>query len=117
MSKSARELAAKRAAELARRRTELTAGRPVTQEDIDLAWQRAEQSRQRAEEAHRSAAQRYEEAARVHDRVADFYDQAQSLGLGDAATHHAKAQYHRQAAGDDWAAAKQARGAAEHEQR
>ena len=73
MSKSARELAAKRAAELARRRTELTAGRPVTQEDIDLAWQRAEQSRQRAEEAHRSAAQRYEEAARVHDRVANFY--------------------------------------------
>jgi hypothetical protein len=29
----------------------------------------------------------------------------------------AKAQYHRQAAGDDRAAAKQARGAAEHEQR
>ncbi|WP_409431792.1 hypothetical protein ACJEIK_21495 [Mycobacterium sp. SMC-16] len=100
--------AGERALELARLRTRLLAGRPVTAEDLELAGRRAQQSRQWALEACLRAAERHEAAASAHDRAARVHENLRSEGH-DAAAHQVAAEDHRCAARLDRDAALQDR--------
>ena len=91
-SPSPGDSAAARAEELARRHADLESGSSSTAQDVELAVERAAQSRKRAEAAHRSAARAHEESALIHERAAEFHDRA---------GHARVAQEHREAARRD----------------
>ncbi|MGX1778393.1 helix-turn-helix transcriptional regulator [Nocardia brasiliensis] len=108
MTASIAERAAARAKELARLRSDLAAGHRLTQADVALAVERAEQSRERAEAARRRAIAAYERAACAHDRAASAHEDALAEGRGNATAHDRAVAAHRAAARLDRLAAEAA---------
>lgn len=92
--------AARRAAELRHRHDELTAGQPVTAEDVEQAERRAEEARIAAAHAARSAASSLEESARLHDRVAHVEEQTVQRA-GASGTRAKSTAFHRESAETD----------------
>jgi hypothetical protein len=84
-----------RAEQIARRREQLAAGRPVTQDDVRRATQRNEEA--------------YDSAAAAHDRAARAHDRAAEGKGGDTTAHEAAAAQHRASRDADEHAATAAR--------
>jgi hypothetical protein len=70
-----------RAEQIARRREELAAGRPVTQDDVRRAAERNEEA--------------YDSAAAAHDRAARYHDDAAERDGTDTGFEEAAAAQHR----------------------
>lgn len=90
--------ARQRAEELARRHDELTAGKPVTAQDVSLARRRAEEAHVRARRAHLGLAARHLHSAQLHER-------ATAASLGDFFAHEYAAVAYRVASENAYSAA------------
>ncbi|WP_407685272.1 hypothetical protein [Mycobacterium sp. HUMS_1102779] len=108
MADSPGDEAAQRAAELSRRERDLAAHRPVTEDDVKRAAERAARARERDVEAHRRLLQRHYAAAAAHERAAEAHELALEEGLGDVAAHRLAAEREREAARRDLMTAQEA---------
>lgn len=108
-----RELAGERVKELQARRSELAAGKEITNKDVLRARQNAEKALRRSANAHDAAARQHSDAALAHTVAATYHEEAMDQRIGDADEHLAAAQRHRDAADDDEREAQQDRNAAQ----
>jgi hypothetical protein len=90
--------ARQRAEELARRHTELAAGKPSTARDVSLACRRAEEALVRARRAQLALAARLWHSVQFHER-------ATAAGFGDFFEHEHVAVAHRVASENEYSAA------------
>jgi hypothetical protein len=80
--------ARQRAEEVTRRQAELTAGKPITAQDISLAHRRADEAHVRARRAHLAL-------AAGHLRCIELHERATAAGIGDFFAHEYAAVAHR----------------------
>ncbi len=91
-----------RVKELRQRRAELAAGERPSQESVNFARHRAEESLRFAKDAHHAAAQRHQNLARAHERTANAYQRAALDGRGSPTGLQRAADQHWQAAHDNY---------------